>query len=229
MSGDSAEDDLSAIAWPGFVDILSSVIIMFVFFVMIVATALFFHVIIYKSKILAEIEAQIQAQTENKTRVFSEAIKVLEKQVQVVTKEKEVLENIVSEYEQEFYQTRAEFTESENQDLIYDQDKNEITIFFGRHAISVTEDIQTKLKDAIADYTAKFGKDNVSVRLESSINPGFEIKTTAKQVAVSRMFNVRNVFIDAEFPPKKLRPALVEGKEINETYHWVRVIFKKDE
>ena len=48
---DRREDDLSAIAWPGFVDILSAVIIMFVFFLMIVATALFFHIIIYISKL----------------------------------------------------------------------------------------------------------------------------------------------------------------------------------
>ncbi len=40
-------EDLGVIAWPGFVDILSSVIIMFVFFVMVVASALYFHIIIF--------------------------------------------------------------------------------------------------------------------------------------------------------------------------------------
>jgi len=58
--GDRREDDLSAIAWPGFVDILSSVIIMFVFFLLIVATALYFHMIIYISKVdSSNIEVQL--------------------------------------------------------------------------------------------------------------------------------------------------------------------------
>jgi hypothetical protein len=48
---ESSEEDLSAIAWPGFVDILSAVIIMFVFFLMIVAVSLFFHMITYISKV----------------------------------------------------------------------------------------------------------------------------------------------------------------------------------
>jgi hypothetical protein len=49
----SEDHDLSTIAWPGFVDILSAVIIMFVFFLLIVATALYFHILIFKSQRLA--------------------------------------------------------------------------------------------------------------------------------------------------------------------------------
>lgn len=56
--GDRREDDLSAIAWPGFVDILSAVIIMFVFFVMIVATALYFHILIFTSKVKSDEAAE---------------------------------------------------------------------------------------------------------------------------------------------------------------------------
>lgn len=48
---DADEDDLGAIAWPGFVDILSSVIIMFVFFLMIVAGALYIYTLIYVSQV----------------------------------------------------------------------------------------------------------------------------------------------------------------------------------
>lgn len=53
MSGGGDDNDMSATAWPGFVDILSSVLIMFVFFVMVISSALFFHVIIYKAKVLS--------------------------------------------------------------------------------------------------------------------------------------------------------------------------------
>lgn len=35
MAGDRRDDDAGAIAWPGFVDILSSVLMMFLFFILI--------------------------------------------------------------------------------------------------------------------------------------------------------------------------------------------------
>jgi len=64
------EDDLSAIAWPGFVDILSAVIIMFVFFLMIVATALYFHILIFKSQLLAQVEdGQVKTESDEDVRV----------------------------------------------------------------------------------------------------------------------------------------------------------------
>lgn len=227
MSGD-AEEDLSAIAWPGFVDILSSVIIMFVFFVMIVATALFFHVLIYKAKIVAQMEQEVANRTESNTQLLSQAIKVLEKQIQAVTEEKEVLEHVVAKYEQEFYQARAEFTESENQTMVYDEEKQEMIVFFGRSAISVTEEIKTQITDALNSYIAKYGAGNVEITLEGSVSPGFDIQTTARQIAVARMFNVRNVFLDLEeFPPKNLKPRLIDGTEIESSFHWVRVKFKE--
>ncbi|MCK5518908.1 MAG: hypothetical protein KAI61_05785, partial [Alphaproteobacteria bacterium] len=45
------DGDVGASAWPGFVDILSSVLIMFVFFLMITAVTLNFHILIFKGKI----------------------------------------------------------------------------------------------------------------------------------------------------------------------------------
>ena len=48
MSGDSSTD-MAANAWPGFVDILSAVVIMFVFFVLIISAVLYFYTITYKA------------------------------------------------------------------------------------------------------------------------------------------------------------------------------------
>ncbi len=61
---DNDEGDLSALAWPGFVDILSAVIIMFVFFLLIVATSLYFHMLIFVSKVESKIAAE-NVKTEN--------------------------------------------------------------------------------------------------------------------------------------------------------------------
>jgi len=55
VSHEGDADDVSGITWPGFVDIMSSVIMMFIFFVLITSVALYFHTITYKSKILAQV------------------------------------------------------------------------------------------------------------------------------------------------------------------------------
>lgn len=55
---DSEDEDMGAIAWPGFVDILSSVIIMFVFFLMIIAGALYIYTMIYISKVKSDQAAE---------------------------------------------------------------------------------------------------------------------------------------------------------------------------
>lgn len=77
------ETDFSQIAWPGFVDILSAVIIMFVFFLMIVATALFFHIIIFISKIESDQVAEnVQSEYEYEfSQVQTEFAESLEQSV----------------------------------------------------------------------------------------------------------------------------------------------------
>ena len=67
--GDRREDDLSAIAWPGFVDILSATVIMFVFFLLVVASVLFFHMIIFKSTTLSYIEQNRSESTKEQEEV----------------------------------------------------------------------------------------------------------------------------------------------------------------
>jgi len=73
------ENDLIAIAWPGFVDILSACIIMFVFFLMVVATALFFHILIFVSKvesdvIVEEVQSEYEYEFSQVQTEFAESI-----------------------------------------------------------------------------------------------------------------------------------------------------------
>ena len=91
----SAEDndDLSAIAWPGFVDILSAVIIMFVFFLMIVATALFFHIIIYISKVKSGVVAEeVESEQEYEfTQVQTQFAESTEQEVDIKMEENTII------------------------------------------------------------------------------------------------------------------------------------------
>ncbi len=76
MSADTDEEDFSAIAWPGFVDILSSVIIMFVFFMLIIAAVLYFYMIVYISKIESDeavIDSDYDKQLKQSQSEFAES------------------------------------------------------------------------------------------------------------------------------------------------------------
>lgn len=236
---DGSEEDLSAVAWPGFVDILSAVIIMFVFFVMIIALSLYDHMETYKAKVIVEITEKVQGgiestkttekaeSTEDETTDFAfDAVKALEKKIKVMEQEKEVLERVVSQYEEEFYQARSEFEETENQVITDLPAENSLIIFFDRESITLTPESQTELEVALARYREKFAGRPFNVELETSINPGFKVENSARQLSVARMFNVRNVFLDQEFNAQDIKPNLVPGYEIDENFNWVKVIFK---
>jgi len=120
------EQDLSAIAWPGFVDILSAVIIFFVFFMMIIAAALFFHVKIYVSKVES---TPVESLEEKQTAASDEEIQL--DQVQI------------------------EFAASKDQNVSFDQTQRELVIFFDQKAITTAPDLaayqEALFNKAVAD------------------------------------------------------------------------------
>ncbi len=145
------EEDMGSMAWPGFVDILSSVIIMFVFFVMVVASALYFHIIIFKSKILSEVNEANSAsvsgtQNASSDRFMSEDIEDLDETKKLTEKPTEE-NNIV------LYQEHTQFAESDYQEMKVLDDNNSIVVFFGGDSISVTEEIQNQLAEFLATKT----------------------------------------------------------------------------
>ncbi|NCC61150.1 MAG: hypothetical protein EOM12_09440 [Verrucomicrobiae bacterium] len=225
MSDESSED-LGSIAWPGFVDILSSVIIMFVFFVMIVASALYFHIIIFKSKILA----QLSQSTESSSQM--QELSSTNETLQIKVKE---LENKLKIYEQtdvpsdvQVFQSHTEFAESENQTIEEREQERTIVVFFGIDSISITEDSQRELSTLIEKYATGFSPRDGKVRIIASKNPKVVNDVIARRLAVARMLNVRNLFLnaDTDISPDHIVPVLEKGEEINETFHWVKVIFE---
>ena len=97
MSG-RREDDFGAIAWPGFVDILSAVIIMFVFFVMITASALYFHILIFKSKIESETVDSLSKRTEVEELFQATDKNSMKVKVEEMSQQMQVLEKVIAEF-----------------------------------------------------------------------------------------------------------------------------------
>lgn len=215
------EDDLSAIAWPGFVDILSAVIIMFVFFVMVTAVALYFHTITYKSKFKqqAEFTNKEVVQVENNDDMAQRA-KSLEKQLKVVTEEKESLEHILADFQDEMYQMRAEFTESENQKVAIRKAAKEIIVFFGVDSISITQESDTAIKEYLRAELA--ANPNMSIQLISN-KPRTALNNVAQTLASYRLFNTRNIMLDMEMDTMKVKAKVVQDGDEEGSTHWVKI------
>lgn len=238
--GGEGEDDLGAAAWPGFVDILSSVLIMFVFFLMITAVALSFHVALFKGKMKEQQQKMVEEQVakelkkeatpdaaklmqENKE--LKEQIKTLEAQsadAQVqLDLDKQQAEARVSEAEEKLtlLQQAAQLAESKDQKIMELPGENAIVVFFGIDAISLTPES----KDAVVAFLkGKGGK----VEILSSKNTSDELEITSRKVAVARMLNARNSVIQAGFTSTGIAARIVNGEAIDGSQDWVKIVVK---
>lgn len=236
-----SDSDLSSIAWPGFVDILSAVIIMFVFFVMVTAVALYFHTITYKSKrdpvTITEATQNDMlgggkvSDTDQETELerVAKRTKVLEEKIAEITEEKEVLEKVLSEIDMEAFQAKTLFTESKDQKLIenYNNDPRSIVVFFGADSISVTDESKELIDQFIRRIFAETPPENLRAEIYGGKNIKSPLQSVARQLTVARMLNVRNSLLQSEFPSQKIKVRTIDGDEqIENSYHWVRLTFK---
>lgn len=225
MSDESEDEDLGAMAWPGFVDILSSVIIMFVFFVMVVASALYFHIIIFKSKILAQVSQSISA--ESTMQELATTNRAMAKKIEEMTEQMKILEQINEDKDIQLFKEDSGFAESREQEIHQDMDENIITIYFGKDSISVTEDSKKEIARVIEMYGDKYSEENMKVSIISNKNPDSVNDIISRRLAIARMLNVRNLFLTTEVPKDQVNANIVEDEPINDTYNWVQIKFEK--
>jgi len=227
--GNTEEGDLAATAWPGFVDILSSVLIMFVFFLMITAVALNFHTILFKSKIVASnnkvVEEQLERKVSETTGQLESENQVLKEQLAKAEAEREARVEAQRELETKLkvLQQAAQMAQSEEQTLKLLPAQNTVVVFYGADAISLTkkslEDIQKFIKDN--------GAPGMKIRIEASRNTTNKPDQTARRVAVARMLNARNVPLTMGMAPSSIKASLVEGEAIDGVLDWVKIILEK--
>lgn len=224
MSG--SDDDMGSIAWPGFVDILSSVIMMFVFFVMIVSSALYFHIIIFKSRILSEISQSTSAQSN--VQELAKTNRSLMKKIEEMTKDMKVLEQIQEESEIQLYKQDAQFAESLEQRIQEDAEQNTLTVFFGKDSISVTKESKEIITRYIEQYADRIKNGSVTVRILSNKNKETLNEVVARKLAVARMLNTRNIFLAAEMPSEEIIGNVTSQDQIENSYDWLKIIFEEN-
>lgn len=221
----SEEEDLGAMAWPGFVDILSSVIIMFVFFVLVVASALFFHILIFKNQIMSEISSSMEASATAKE--LASTNRFLMKKIEELQDKLLIAEEESQENDLQLHQVSTEFSESMNQEIKYFENDDSIIIFFGRDSISVTEENILKIADLIKEYEEKYLSGGLKITVTAAKNINAKSEMISKKLAISRMLNVRNLFLETSIKTEDIKPSVSFESDIDGSYNWVRINFER--
>ncbi|MEM8499004.1 MAG: hypothetical protein AAF542_13335 [Pseudomonadota bacterium] len=215
----SSEDgaDLAANSWPGFVDILSAVVIMFVFFVLVTASALYFHVITYTSKVSAEGVVEVDV----------DEIPI-EQVVDRLKEENSTLKTQLAGLVEEIRQTEAQFRESgSEQDVDFEQDGSSLIIFYGKDSITLTEETREIVKNFIANNISKHGAEDLELVMSASKNKRSPIETISRKVAIARLMNVRNEFLETGLDKDAIYVKVENPTEIKGQYDWAKLQFRK--
>jgi len=224
MSHDGDADDVSNITWPGFVDIMSSTILMFIFFVLITSVALYFHTITYKSKLLAQVQEMAKAESKETTQDISKENQQMKEKIEEITQENQSLAAKVTAYEDIIKKTDADFALSKDQKVDISLDNSSITIFFGKDAISLTEESIKLMDEFLKKFLTTNNPQNVKVYITGSKNPQALTESLARRLVLARMLNTRNAFLKTAIPKDKIFVNMVDDEKIEDTYNWVKIV-----
>jgi hypothetical protein len=189
MSG-NADDPESTIPWPGFVDILSTVIIVFVFFMMLTSVIIFALSQEDKAKAVKNAKEEVVVEEEaesgtNQTNTITQLLlenKALKAQVADLIQVKSVL------------------SESENQTTT--RNANNVKIAFGDFGVT----LQPKTILFIKGLFPMNGK----VVLETTVPKGNNFGSM-REIALNRALNVRNILIQEGLKPENIALKIIDG------------------
>jgi hypothetical protein len=186
MSSES-DDPESTIPWPGFVDILSTVIIVFVFFMMMTSVIIFVLSEQAKQQAVSEAEKRAKSASEidQKADKVSPDQAVLSPDISNLLHEKEALQKEV----ERLTQLKTVLSESEVQKATRDGDVLSIT--FGDFGASITPDTTEVIKQQLP-YSGH-------VQIISYIPKGSDF-ASIREIALNRALNIRNTLLQGGIP-----------------------------
>jgi len=229
---DRREDDIGAVAWPGFVDILSAVIIMFVFFVMITAIVMFVMSVQHKEAMESENEKKVQEEISNlKEQIVIESQSNPQEfalQVQKVTEsqnlseENEKLNEEIQDLSATIKQLKADLAETKDQNAFLSDDQKSLVILYKNNEMSLSPAVETVIKDFINSNASETGIQSKIV-LETGDAPNASAVSVMRELALARTLNIRNVMLSENIDPSKVKVTYTGPEKVQDSYHWVKI------
>ena len=218
---DRRQDDMAAQAWPGYVDILSATVIMFVFFVMVIVVVLYLYTIKFTSTVQQQAEKRIQETIEQietpENLEIQKSNKV--KEISDLEKQKQTVKEEVQALEKEVEQLSAGLEAGRKQKVIVNE--KTITILFTDNAISLTNDTINEIVKFLALYP---NASNIDIL--AGDNPLAVTQSSERKTILARMLNVRNIVLDKDFRPDQITINYVEPEQVESSYNWVKMVIR---
>ena len=221
--------DMAANAWPGFVDILSAVVIMFVFFVLITAAVLYFYTITYKAKVEGQPDVEVVATEPSLGAATIEELEAENRELkkQIESAQTEVSQGggsntteIPSETQSAAQAFGAQATE---QQVMTSTENRSMVLFHDPGAITVDDQSEEEIAQFINDLSEKYGAENLEIVLTSPRTANAATQSRAKRLAVARMLNVRNSLLDSPIDRERIQLKVVESEAIEDSANWTRL------
>jgi len=222
---DRRDDDMEAHAWPGFVDILSAVIIMFVFFVLVIAIILsILSIERVKDKELSADEgepiASSMAEREMIDLLQSGEVTIEDIKESALNKQKaEAMAETINDLEQEIQQIQIGLSNSDSDENVIIEEENAIVILYNRNVVTLNAETQEKISAFVQSQKTQGRK----MSLISSENPNASYRNSSRKTALARSFNVRNVLIENEWANKNINIDFKQPEQIQDSYDWIRI------
>lgn len=225
MSADDGSD-MAANAWPGFVDILSAVVIMFVFFVLITAAVLYFYTITYKAKVESQV---IMEQLENPDSGTASVVSQLQQEnlklrEQIEKSEKNSSSGSTAEDTTTQTAVSQTFGEQLNEQALSISNENRsLVLFHDAGSITVDEASEEKITQFIEEMRKTHGADKLEIVMTSPKLAKASTQSQAKKIAVARMLNLRNSLLETTIKQENLQLKVVESEDIEGSTNWTRL------
>jgi len=179
MSADTEDDAGGAIPWPGFVDILSAVIMVFIFFVMVTVV------------IITQLDKKKEEFNSFSEKEITEVEELSQEQIIALIKEKQVLQKKL----EEIYFTQDNNTKSITQSLTrISQDS--VMISYDDFGVTLIDKVEAEIEKL--SYKGK------KISLISYIPQNLG-STTVQEIALNRSFNIRNFYLGKGVSPKDIK------------------------
>ena len=221
--------DMAANAWPGFVDILSAVVIMFVFFVLITAAVLYFYTITYKAKVEGQPNVELVAALPSLGAATIEELEAensaLKKQIESAQAEASQGGGADTTEVPSDTQSAAQAfgAQASEQQVMTSTENSSMVLFHDPGAITVDDQSEEKIAQFINELAEKYGAENLEIVLTSPKTANAATQSRAKRLAVARMLNVRNSLLSSPLDREKIQLNVVESEAIEGSANWTQL------
>jgi biopolymer transport protein ExbD len=222
--GDRRATDHGDVPWPALVDLLTSVLITFMFFVLVTTVAMSTMTMKSAQRAAQKQQAEIQKtpQTPDTSKDNQGELMLTPEEVQKLTQRIHKLEEENEDLKKRIItMSSSSFTKSKTIETQSDVPGKTFLFFFNRNEAGITPESQSKL----AVFMANIRKSQPNARITlTAAQPQDMGNTRGREMALTRAMVIRNTLLDMNIPADRITFHYQEGSQVlNKSQDWLKL------